>query len=43
MSSLKSDVRMMSVRRHMWDHDSINTGEGKDSFLEKGIMEKSDK
>lgn len=34
---------MMSVMRHMWDHDSIYTCEENDGFLEKGITEKSDK
>ena len=39
-NSLESNFLMMSVIRHMWDRDSVDT---KDSFLEKGITEKSDK
>lgn len=39
-NSLKSNYSVTSVMRHMWDHERIHTGEGKDSFLEKGITER---
>lgn len=41
-NSLTRNYLTMSVMRHMWNLESIGTGEGQDGFLEEEVTERSD-